>query len=67
MTLVPMKPCRPEDPSSGGRTPLLSIKNLEVSFETMDGPIRAVRGLSLDLYPGEILGIVGETDRKSVV
>ncbi len=56
-----MKPCRPEDPSSGGRTPLLSIKNLEVSFETMDGPIRAVRGLSLDLYPGEILGIVGET------
>jgi len=61
--LIPtlMNPCPSEDFSSDGRAPLLSIKDLEVNFETINGSIRAVRGLSLDLYAGEILGIVGET------
>lgn len=41
--------------------PLLQIKNLNVSFPSEFGKVNAVRDLSLDLMPGEVLGIVGES------
>lgn len=37
--------------------PLLSIRDLKVSF----GSTTAVNGISLDIQPGEIIGIVGES------
>jgi oligopeptide transport system ATP-binding protein len=40
---------------------LLAVNNLQVTFKTEDGIVRAVNGLSLSLEAGETLGIVGES------
>lgn len=40
---------------------LLEIKNLEFSFTTYGGVVQAVRGVSMDVNKGEIIGIVGES------
>jgi len=41
--------------------PLLTIKNLCIEFPSRHGTELAVDNLSLDLSPGEILGLVGES------
>ena len=40
---------------------LLEIKNLTTSFATEQGKVQAVRGISLSVEQGEIVGIVGES------
>jgi peptide/nickel transport system ATP-binding protein len=42
-------------------TPVLSVRDLHVSFPSEAGRVDAVRGVDVDLLPGRTLGIVGES------
>jgi peptide/nickel transport system ATP-binding protein len=42
-------------------SPLLEIRNLDLWFDTEQGRVHAVRGVSLDVRAGRTLGIVGES------
>jgi D-xylose transport system ATP-binding protein len=45
-----------ETPSaSAQRVPIVEMRNIQVSF----GGVRAVAGVTMDLYPGEVVGVVG--------
>ncbi|MCC6469846.1 MAG: ABC transporter ATP-binding protein [Alphaproteobacteria bacterium] len=41
--------------------PILSLRDLRTWFENRDGVVKAVDGVSWDLYRGETLGLVGES------
>ncbi|MFE7600643.1 dipeptide ABC transporter ATP-binding protein [Streptomyces sp. NPDC057494] len=57
-TLLPAAdaPARPT-----GSAPVLSVRDLRISFPSEAGAVEAVRGISFDLLPGRTLGIVGES------
>ncbi|WP_315980590.1 ATP-binding cassette domain-containing protein [Aliamphritea spongicola] len=40
---------------------LLEIRDLSIDFNTDEGRIRAVNNVSLDIKPGEVMGLVGES------
>ncbi|WP_411033606.1 ABC transporter ATP-binding protein [Shinella sp. BYT-45] len=41
--------------------PILAVRGLKVSFTTPDGQVDAVKGIDLDVRPGETLAVVGES------
>jgi oligopeptide/dipeptide ABC transporter ATP-binding protein len=41
--------------------PVLQIRDLKVTFSTPLGPLVAVRGIDLDVHPGEMTAVVGES------
>jgi peptide/nickel transport system ATP-binding protein len=41
--------------------PILSVRDLAVEFHQHTGTVRALDAVNLDLYPGRVLGVVGES------
>ncbi len=41
--------------------PVLSFRNLTIGYRTRAGVIRALRDVTVDLYPDETLGLIGES------
>jgi len=48
-------------PDLAATEPLLRVEDLRVHFDTADGTVRAVDGISYELQRGRVLGIVGES------
>ena len=42
-------------------TPVLEAQDLAISYKTRKGEVAAVRGVSLKVYPGQTVGVVGES------
>ncbi len=47
--------------SREAKTPILSVRDLNVEFSVGNSTVHAVNGLSLDLHKGETLAVVGES------
>jgi len=45
----------PTPTASTQRVPIVEMRNIQVAF----GGVRAVAGVTIDLYPGEVVGVVG--------
>jgi oligopeptide transport system ATP-binding protein len=41
--------------------PILAVRDLTIDFRTGDGMVHAVKGISLDVFPGEFVAVVGES------
>jgi peptide/nickel transport system ATP-binding protein len=47
--------------TAGPNDGLLDVRNLSVSYETSEGPLPALRGVSIEVRAGEVVGLAGES------
>src|SRR5699024_4276701 len=52
---------RQERPATAAEQAVLSIRDLHLEFPVFGGAVHALNGVSLDVMPGEIVGVVGES------
>ena len=57
---TPQQPIVARHPDLDGK-PVLEFKDVRVTFDTEFGPVEAVRGMSFDIKPGEVVALVGES------
>ncbi len=58
---------RPPAEVAVAKPPRLVVRDLSVEFETHDGVLQALDHVSLEVAPGEVLGIVGESGSGKTV
>ncbi|MBI9115197.1 ABC transporter ATP-binding protein [Sanguibacter suaedae] len=49
------------DAPTKGEGPVLSFEDLHVRFSTQFGEVHAVKGITFDVHPGEVVALVGES------
>ena len=42
-------------------TPLVSVRDLRIAFESQSGQREVIHGIDFDIFPGETVAIVGES------
>ena len=62
-----MNASAPEIVAETAAKPILDIEDLRVTFAGRGGPVEAVKGVSLSVAPGEVLGLVGESGSGKTV
>ncbi len=60
-TQTPTLPGAPEETHAPDARPVLAVRDLRVTYDGTDGPVEAVRGVSLEVHPGEVVALVGES------
>ena len=54
---LPVSEAQAPDP----RRPVLEFRGIDVRFDTPDGEVHAVKGIDMDVMPGETVAVVGES------
>jgi ABC-type phosphonate transport system ATPase subunit len=49
------------------RSPILSVRGLTRTYDTASGGLTVLKGVDLDVMPGEVVGIVGGDGRGIIV
>ena len=47
--------------SGSAREALLTLSGVEVTINTLSGPVHPLQGVDLEVFPGETVGLVGES------